>query len=310
MTTPPRPSRPNPLATAALDRVSDRRNDTEWVATQWSSTETRVQLHWRGSFAVEGNRSVAVAPSKVERLEGLDAAFEKAILLGLLDGVAHFGLDVSSIERSAIEELAGPDAMLMSLRDGAAVLHADDANLLATTSGLTTWHTKHRFCGSCGAETIVRAAGHERYCESCKTPHFPRTDPAVIMLVTDGDRAVLGRQKIWPQGMYSTLAGFVEPGESLEDAVRREVLEEVGLICDDVTYSSSQPWPFPQSIMLGFHATAVTKDIVVHPTEMDDAQWFSREDLDESRRLGRRGYPMVPPPLTIARRLLDEWLDG
>ncbi len=130
------------------------------------------------------------------------------------------------------------------------------------------------------------------------------------MLVTDGDRAVLGRQKIWPQGMYSTLAGFLEPGESLEDTVRREVFEEVGVVVDQVRYSSSQPWPFPASLMLGFHARATDPTLNVDTNELETADWFTREQLCESRELGRKGYPMLPPPLAIARRLIDEWLDG
>lgn len=312
-TRPARPTpRPNPLATSTLDRVSDQRQNQEWVAAQWASPEARVQLQWRGTYAIVGDRSVSVSPSDVAELmhDVSDEMASTSILLGLLAGVPHFGLDVSTLDREAVDALVGPDAVLMSLRDSAGVLHADDANLLATTSGISTWHSRHRFCGVCGSPTQSRAAGHERHCSTCGTTHFPRTDPAVIMLVTDGDRAVLGRQKIWPAGMFSTLAGFVEPGESLEDAVVREVFEEVGLRCDSVTYSSSQPWPFPQSLMVGFHAEAVTTDLAVHPTELDDAQWFLRSDLEESRRLGRRGYPIVPPPMTIARRLLDEWLDG
>ena len=309
---PSRPTpRPNPLATAGLDRVSDQRQKQEWVAAQWASPEARVQLQWRGTYAIVGDRSVSVSPRDVAGLRNdvMGDTASTSILLGLLGGVPHFGLDVSTLEREDVDALVGPDAVFMSLRDGAGVLHADDSNLLATTSGITTWHAKHRFCGVCGSPTEARAAGHERHCSTCGTTHFPRTDPAVIMLVTDGDLAVLGRQKIWPVGMFSTLAGFVEPGESLEDAVVREVFEEVGLRCDGVTYSSSQPWPFPQSLMVGFHATAITTDLAVHPTELDDARWFLRADLDESRRLGRRGYPIVPPPMTIARRLLDEWLD-
>ncbi len=297
-----RPSpRPNTLATASLDRLSDRRNEVSWIAEQWAAETTVVQLAWRGTHAVLGDRSVGIAA----RL--LPDGVAEPIFLGTLHGTAHFGVDASALERDAIVSLIGEDAVLMSLRDGAAVLHADDANLLAMTAGLARWHAMHRFCGVCGAPTSVRAAGHERHCDACSTTQFPRTDPAVIMLVHDDDRAVLGRQKIWPQGMYSTLAGFVEPGESLEDAVAREVFEEVGLRCDSIRYSSSQPWPFPQSLMVGFHAKATTTELAVHPTELDDAQWFTRQDLDEARR--RRGFPMIPPPLTIARRLLDEWLD-
>jgi NAD+ diphosphatase len=298
--------RPNTLATANLDRVSDRRIDPDWVAAEWESSSSRVHIVWRGTFPVVGDRSSFVKPSAVGALA------VTPILLGVIDGVTHFGVDLSGHERDTVEKLTDADAMLSGLRETAAILHADDANLLAATSGLATWHVKHRFCGSCGTETEVHTAGHERRCPSCGTPNFPRTDPAVIMLVTDGDRAVLGRQKIWPAAMFSTLAGFVEPGESLEDAVVREVREEVGLVCDSVRYSSSQPWPFPQSLMVGFHAKAVTTEIVVHPTEMDDAQWFSRDQLDVARTAGTargRTMPMIPPPLTIARRLLDEWLD-
>ena len=134
----------------------------------------------------------------------------------------------------------------------------------------------------------------------------------MIVLVRDrsGDRCVLGRQKIWPANMFSTLAGFLEPGESLEDTVVREVREEVGLPVEDVRYSSSQPWPFPQSIMVGFHAVATSEELHVHPTELDDARWFTREEIEASRTMGRRAYPMIPGPLAIARRLIDEWLDG
>ena len=129
------------------------------------------------------------------------------------------------------------------------------------------------------------------------------------MLVTNGDNAILGRQKIWPQGMYSTLAGFLEPGESLEDSVRREVFEEVGVIVDDVQYSSSQPWPFPSSLMLGFHATTSQTELNVDTDELETAQWFGREELLEARALGRRGFPAFPPSVAISRRLLDDWLD-
>ena len=302
----PRPSpRPNTLATATLDRVSDRRAEAEWVAAEWSSATTRVHVVWRGTFPVVGDRSSFTDSRTIAGV----GEHPTPILLGIIDGVTHFGVDLSAHDRLVVEALTSADATFSGLREVAGVLHADDANLLAATSGLATWHAKHRFCGTCGTQTEVHTAGHERRCPSCNTPNFPRTDPAVIMLVTDGDRAVLGRQKIWPIGMFSTLAGFVEPGESLEDAVVREVREEVGLVCDSVRYSSSQPWPFPQSLMLGFHARAATTAIVVHPTEMDDARWFSRDELNAARTTPVRTMPLIPPPLTIARRLLDEWLD-
>lgn len=277
------------------------------MAEQWSATSSRAHLLWQGRLAVRGERAASVAATDVHDLAGDDAS---PILLGVLHDVAHFAIDVSHLAQRDVEARLHEDAMLSGLRDVAGALHVDDANLLAFTSGITTWHAKHRFCGVCGSPTAMRAAGHERHCNSCGADSFPRTDPAVIMLVHDGDRCVLGRQRVWPPGMFSTLAGFLEPGESLEDTVAREVREEVGLVVSNVRYSSSQPWPFPASVMLGFHAAAVTTDITVHPTELDDAQWFSRIDLAKARTLGRRGHPMIPPPMTIARRLIDEWLDS
>lgn len=288
-----RPSpRPNTLATAALDRLSDRRSEQEWIAEQWSAETTVVQLVWRGTHAVSGDHSVPVRPTALP--EGLG----DPIFLGHLAGVAHFGLDASILDRDAVVALVGDEAVMMSLRDGAAVLHADDANLLAMTSGLVRWHTMHRFCGVCGSPTMVRAAGHERHCDACSTTTFPRTDPAVIMLVHDGDRAVLGRQKIWPRGMYSTLAGFVEPGESLEEALAREVLEEVGVGVTDIAYQSSQPWPFPHSLMLGFRATWTGGEIAPDPTEIAEAAWYTRDAL-----------PNIPPRISIARKLIDGWIE-
>ena len=221
------PSRPNPLATGSLNRMSHVRKDEQWIGERWESGESRVHVVWRGHVAVIGGASAAVEPSAIRPLLGEG---DVPTLLGVLDTTAHFTVDLSHLERSAVEHALHEDAMLSGLREAAGLLGVDDANMLATASGLATWHQKHRFCGSCGAPTVVRAAGHERHCDSCSADHFPRTDSAVIMLVTDGERAVLGRQKIWPQGMYSTLAGFLEPGESLEDTVRREVFEEVGLV--------------------------------------------------------------------------------
>lgn len=299
--------RPNSLATGSLNRMSHVRKDESWIAERWGSGDSFVHIVWRGHVAVIGSAAAGVAPAKVRSLMN-DG--DVATLLGTIASTTHFTVDLSHLERPAIEAALHEDAMLSGLREAAGLLGVDDANLLATSSGLATWHAKHRFCGSCGAPTTVRAAGHERHCDSCGADHFPRTDSAVIMLVTDGDRAVLGRQKIWPQGMYSTLAGFLEPGESLEDTVRREVFEEVGVVVDQVRYSSSQPWPFPASLMLGFHARATDPTLNVDTNELETADWFTREQLCESRELGRKGYPMLPPPLAIARRLIDEWLDG
>jgi NAD+ diphosphatase len=230
------------------------------------------------------------------------------VLLGQEDETAVFALDLSALE-TPFDSLALDAAQykFLDLRAFGALLDRRDGSLLAYAKAMMHWHSRHRFCGVCGSPTVPVEAGHVRHCTNaaCKTSHFPRTDPAVIMLVTDGENCLLGRQKIWPAGMYSTLAGFVEPGESLEEAVAREVYEEAGIEIDCVTYHSSQPWPFPASIMLGFHAAAKTRDIRVDGAELEDARWFSRDWL---RRTEDGPEFRKPRKDSIARRLLEDWL--
>jgi NAD+ diphosphatase len=182
-----------------------------------------------------------------------------------------------------------------------------EGSVLAYARGMIWWHSRHRFCGVCGGPTESAEAGHVRRCldAACATTHFPRTDPAVIMLVTDGERALLGRQKAWPKGQHSTLAGFVEPGECLEDAVAREVCEETGIRVEEVRYHSSQPWPFPASIMLGFTASAATTEIAVDTSELEDARWFERGWI---RRHGDDDEFRLPRRDSIARHLIEDWL--
>jgi NAD+ diphosphatase len=299
--------RPTTFSTHNLDRFGDQRKDEGWIVAALAHETTRVHIVHSGHVATMGDRSAAIDVKSARLLGGADASF---VLLGDLGGVAHFALDASTIAKPDVEKVLHEDAMFVMLRDAAALLHVDDANMLAFASGIATWHMNHKHCGRCGESTVVRAAGHERHCPSCGYDCFPRTDPAMIVLVHDktNERCVLGRQKIWPPTMYSTLAGFLEPGESLEDTVRREVKEEVGLVVDDVRYVASQPWPFPQSVMIGYLAEAVTEELRVHPTELDDARWFTREEVVDAAAMGRRGNPMIPPPVTIARRLIDAWL--
>ena len=187
----------------------------------------------------------------------------------------------------------------------AGLLPSGDAAILAHARGLMHWRTHHRFCANCGAEAEPRSAGNTTLCPACGTQHFPRTDPAVIMLVMRGDRALLGHSPRFPiVNMYSTLAGFVEPGESLEEAVTREVFEETGIRVGRVHYHSSQPWPFPASIMLGFFAEALTETITLDPAELEDARWFTR---DYVRNAAANGFA-VPRSDSIARRLIEDWL--
>jgi NAD+ diphosphatase len=189
------------------------------------------------------------------------------------------------------------------------MLSADEAPLFASALSLSWWHSRHRFCANCGAATDIARGGWGRECPSCSAPHFPRVDPVVIMLAEHDGRLLLGRQPQYPPGRYSALAGFVEPGESLEAAVARELHEEAGIAVADVTYVASQPWPFPSSLMVGCHARALADQLTIDTTELDDARWFSREEV-AAALAGEEGAAFLPPPrFAIARTLLEHWLD-
>ena len=276
---------PNTFAGEALDRAGPHRRDEAWLAARLAEPATRVVAASEAGVVVAGERPRRFA---VEELpEGLEL-----VLLGVDgDGHAMFAADPG-------DELPGERR---GLRDLAPVLSQAEGGMVAHAVGLLNWHRRHRFCANCGAHSDAREAGHVRVCPVCGTQHHPRTDPVVIMLVTDGDRALLGRQAQWPAGRYSALAGFVEPGESLEEAVAREVREEAGVWVADVRYRSSQPWPFPSSLMLGFSAQWAGGEPAVRDAELEDVGWFTRAAI-----VG--GDVLLPPPTAIARRLIDEWL--
>ena len=299
-------SRPNFYAAVPLDRRTEQRADRDWIERQLHHGATRILPVWRTQNLVAG---IGVAPRaawlSASQAESWIGGTE-AIFLGLAGDVAHFALELSHLEDPApAAAIAG--ASFTDLRAVGAIMPRDDGALLAYARGVIHWHSRHRFCGVCGHPTVSEQGGHQRRCSNaaCGAVHFPRTDPAVIMLVHHDDRALLGRQAQWPPGMHSVLAGFVEPGESLEEAVAREVMEEVGLPVVDVRYHSSQPWPFPSSIMLGFTARALSPEIRLSPDEIESARWFTRDDLrrspeNETFRLSRRD--------SISRRLVDDWL--
>jgi NAD+ diphosphatase len=277
---------PNTFTGAALDRAGDRRGDDEWVAAQLADPAARAVVAGTGGVHVAGGR-LALVP--LAELGG------EPLLLGLGEDGPVFAAEAAN-------------GSLMGLREAAATLPRADGGLAAYAAALLNWHRRHRFCANCGHPTEVREAGHVRSCPSCGAEHHPRTDPVVIMLVLRGEEVLLGRQPSWPPGRYSALAGFVEPGESLEEAVAREVREEARVEIGTPRYVSSQPWPFPSSLMLGFVVPWASGEPVIGDDELEDVRWFNRKAVQEA--VEGRGELQLPPPLAIARRLVDGWLES
>ncbi|MFF7246436.1 NAD(+) diphosphatase [Embleya sp. NPDC008237] len=292
----PKPVAGQALARATLDRAAEHRLDQAWLDQAWRTPETRVLVlaqgrsHWTGDPGAP--RLVLVEPAQ--------APAGERYLLGVdADGVRYFAVTVEELAEPAADVRAG------TLRELGTLLDDRDAGLLVHATGLHHWHRTHRFCARCGQPTEIAAAGHVRRCPACEAEHYPRTDPAVIMLVLDrDDRCLLGRQASWPDRRFSTFAGFVEPGESLEQAVARELHEEVGVRTASTEYLASQPWPFPSSLMLGFIAYAEDDRVRVDGEEISEAHWYSRAQLKEAIDAGE---VLLPGTLSIARYLIEKW---
>jgi NAD+ diphosphatase len=300
-----------------LDRASHLRRDAARLAAAESASSTRVVPVWRGRNLIGGGDSPALAALAGEPARRVLAATRARVFLGADDEGAWFAADLSEIAEADLAGIlagAPEGAAFQELRAAGALMAGGDAALLACARGLVHWHGTSRFCGACGAPTESRDGGHARRCTdaACGRDHFPRTDPAVIMLLTrpapprkpDEGRCLLARQPHWPEGMYSALAGFVEPGEGLEAAVAREAMEEVGLGLAALSYRASQPWPFPASLMLGFRAEAAGDVIRRDEKEIADARWFTRAEL----KTLPQGDLKLSRPDSIARFLIEEWL--
>jgi NAD+ diphosphatase len=232
------------------------------------------------------------------------------IFLGLEAGEARFAIDVTSIEKPSDHPALAGRGQFGDLRMAGGSLPPGDAAILAQAKALIDWHSRHKFCANCGAPTEIVQAGYQRNCPSCKSQHFPRTDPAVIMLATYGDEALLGRGKQWPPTFLSTLAGFVEPGETIEEAVARELFEEAGVRATDVQYMWTQPWPFPASLMIGCIAKVDGKDLNVDTEELAEARWMSREHLLLMLAGKHPDGLNTPPPFAVAHQLMKAWANG
>jgi NAD+ diphosphatase len=301
-------ARPNTFAglSLILDRVAERRDETQWVSAAATSAEARyLLLDGLGETYLQRDR---------ETLRWLDAGERerwlgdlRSSLLGFAGERPYFMLSVDDAERAAaLEEQL--DARRMSLREAGLQLPETEAGLFAYAKGLAHWQRETQFCARCGAPLVLVASGHRAQCTNatCARLHFPRTDAAIIVLVEHQGACLLGRQAGWPKGRYSTLAGFVEPGEALEDAVRREVAEESGVVVGEVRYHSSQPWPLPASLMVGFLAHAVSPDIRLRDDELEDARWFTPQQIVDGLR---DGSFLASPPLSVSYRLLSHWLE-
>ncbi|MEM6588536.1 MAG: NAD(+) diphosphatase [Pseudomonadota bacterium] len=307
---------------SGLDRAAELRGDAQALLTAAADPGTQIILFWRGKPLVHGpdfDRLFVIRPGH----QALDHATEAPIFLGRGGAGQHiFAHDISAWEPPAdadrpTNDFLDPteqhhpdlplDAMFVELRRIMVRLSPRDAELAATAKAVLGWHRSHRFCAKCGAESRMLQGGWQRTCDACGASHFPRTDPVVIMLITHGPRTLLGRSPGWPEGMFSCLAGFIEPGETVEAAVRREVFEEAGVRVGPVRYLSSQPWAFPASLMLGCHGEALSDKITIDPAEIEEAIWVTKSDLLEAFA-GQNPKILPARKGAIAHFLLRNWL--
>ena len=291
-----------------IERASAKRNDETFLRALLADERA-------GAYAIAGEMVVLKAGDEIhdpmfrpDEVAALGPQTE-TVFLGLVDGAGRFGM---GLDPSVVEPLKAQNRFVVTdLRSIAmqGLVAQDHLPPLAEAKAMLHWHARHRFCSNCGAPSTLTEAGWRRDCPACKATHFPRTDPVVIMLAIDGERCLLGRQTRFVKGMWSCLAGFVEPGETIEEAVRRETREEAGITCGKVRYFATQPWPFPMSLMIGCHAEALTSDIAVDRSELEDARWFDRE---EAAQMLLRRHPVklgTPPPVAIAYHIIRAFVE-
>jgi NAD+ diphosphatase len=293
-----------------LDRGDVYRRDQAWLDKQAANPQSRFLPFWKLNVLIQVHPETRlgwVKPAEMARLQ-IDVP---PVFLGLLDGIAHFAVDVSQLGDPQHEFNLEETWRFEESRAAATHLGLAETGILAQSRAQLDWHRRHQFCSVCGQRTLQGRGGQVRKCPACKAEHFPRTDPVAIMVVCDGDRCLLGqsRGRLSQTNTYSALAGFMDQGESIEEAVRREVKEEAGLEVGVVRYHSSQPWPFPSSLMIGCHARALTTDIHIDNEEMTDVRWFSRADVLAALR-DENPHLRVPAPIAIAHHLIKAWANG
>ncbi len=292
-----------------IERAAEKRTDAAAIAALAADRNARA-------YVIGGERIVMQKASPLNeplftlpQARALEHGTE-TLFLGLADGAARFGVGIAPEAAEALKTRDGFEVRDLRSIAVQGLVAPEHLAAIAEAKAVLHWHQRHRFCANCGAATLVTNSGWRRDCPQCQAQHFPRTDPVVIMLAVTGGRCLLGRSPRFVPSMWSCLAGFMEPGESFEDAARRETLEEAGIACGRVRYFASQPWPFPTSLMIGCHAEAITHDVVVDRTELEDARWFDRDEviamLDKRHPQGLT----TPPPMAIAYHIIRAWLEG
>ncbi len=292
-----------------LDRVSQRRQDAGWVASLLDDPQTRLLPLRELKPLVRDDAAAALDWQQVAPWRAAIDAGAALILLGIGNGRAHFALDATGLPADA------SDAASVDVRSLAAAIPGGEAAILAEARSLLDWHARHGFCAQCGTASAIDAAGWGRRCPNCRAHHYPRVDPVVIMLAVRGERCLLGRGRRRVGARFSCLAGFMEPGETIEEAVRREVLEESGIRVGRVRYLASQPWPFPSTLMMGLLAEALSDEITIDPEEIAEARWFERAEVRAMVARSRSDAPIeglatLPPPLAIGHQLARRWAFG
>ena len=311
---------PNIFSNNPVNRVSDLRSNPSWVDKTLNSEKTMISLFWRGKAFVTKHKSLTSGQSNPEQIspawfpnnffKDQSDDSDSLIFIGIIDDVAFFSKDVSKLSNP--EEILNlkdlgefEDLMILATQ----AIDQGELAMLGQAKAIFEWHKSHKYCSNCGAESTMVEAGYKRVCHNCNTEHFPRTDPVVIMLATFNNTAFLGRQKRFPPGMYSALAGFIEPGESIEEAVARELNEEAGIKIIEANYHSSQPWAFPYSLMIGYIAESKSENFKLDEVELDEGRWFSKEELKKALSGENKNF-FVPPPMAIAHHLIKAFVES
>jgi NAD+ diphosphatase len=303
-----------PFAGNPLNRASEKRTDADWIESKFHDPSSLIFPMWRLEPFLLGSQKAA-SPARLGLLrpgtaDSLADPEAPCIFLGLDGEMALFALDISAASNPGDQGPLAGLGYFCDARTAAQIVSIKDAAIIAQAKALIDWHQRHGFCPRCGAPTKIMDAGYRRLCGKCSAEHFPRVDPVVIMLATDGDACLIGRGKQFPAGMFSALAGFMEPGETIEEAVRRELMEEASVKVSEVTYYATQPWPFPSSLMIGCFAKAESRDAKVDENELAEVRWLERGVARAVIAGERVDGIRLPPPIAIAHHLIRTWALG